>query len=232
MSVKNLVPGFFLRLETQCPSIKVQIFKAVLRFIFKILCKPEDSALYQCFIMQTKNRNEDSRYNWMMQVKQLFSTHGLVDDFDQLTKEDKGSLRIAKDHLQKNWKIILAKFTQATIQQDIIEMNNSSRFPYFKTIKTHIARSDFLTCNLTFSEIRIIQQLRTGIPRMRVKKYIIELNGIWNLWKREGRSASCLSCMGEIEDFYHVMYECVNFNQERLKYLHKYLTKDPIGFSS
>jgi len=59
MSVTNLVPGFFLRLETQCPSIKVQIFKAVLRFIHKILCKPEDSKLYQCFIGQTKNKNED-----------------------------------------------------------------------------------------------------------------------------------------------------------------------------
>ena len=41
--------------------------------------------------------------------------------------------------------------------------------------------------------------------------------------EKEGRSR-CVSCMAEIEDIYHVMYECVNFNQERLKYLHKYLT--------
>jgi len=120
----------------------------------------------------------------------------------------------------------LAKFTEATIQLDIIEKNYRARFSYFKTIKTHIARSDFLTCNLTFSEIRIIQQLRTGIPRMRVKKYIIELNGIWGLWKREGKPPICESCnSGKLEDFYHVMYECDKVYNERLKYLYKYSTK-------
>ena len=61
---------------------------------------------------------------------------------------------------------------------------------------------------------------------MRVKKNIIELNGIWGLWKREGKSPICASCnSGKLEDFYHVMYECDSVYNERFKYLYKYSTE-------
>jgi len=214
MNVTNLVPGFLLRLETGCESIKIPIFKALIRFIYKILCMKENSALYQCLIMLKLNKNNDKRYNWMLQVKNLFTTHGLQCEFDKLTKE----------YLHENRKEIVAKFCQATVQSDIIEMNNSERFPYFKSIKTHVTQSEFLKSNLTFSEMRLIQQLRTNVPRIRVKDKIIELNGIWEVWKNKDKSKYCVSCgFNKTEDIYHVMFECNSFINARNKYLHKYI---------
>lgn len=65
-------PGYAVRIETGCTPLSVHIFKRILNWLIKILEMDDERYPELCFNKLYKLVNYDSKYNWALQIRQIF----------------------------------------------------------------------------------------------------------------------------------------------------------------
>ena len=117
----------------------------------------------------------------------------------------------------------LGKVKQLLIDKDVSSMLNSTTFHHYKTIKLHATQSQFFNVGLNWEATRLIQQLRAGIPHIKINGKSIILNSMWKIWtSKTFKTTKCELCGKEDEDIYHIMFSCPHYKAPRIKYLSKH----------
>ncbi|CAG7826871.1 unnamed protein product [Allacma fusca] len=193
----SLVPDYILRLETGSLNIKFNVLKSILCFTRKVLNKNSSSITLQCF--EEIKSNVIPKYDWFLKVEYFLKDVGIKYDLRKLTKDD----------INSNFSKILGECKQNLINKDVESLVNSYAMPHYRHIKLDINVSDFYQFGLKWNVVKLIQNLRTGMPYVCIKGTNLKLKGIWNYWKGSDNSPICDACnLNNEEDIYHVMVEC------------------------
>src|SRR5665811_2638827 len=78
-------PRCFLRLETEILSLKLFLIKSVMKFVYRILNKPKDSLVRQCFDALKSlyiKKGAESKPNWYGQVCNILKEYNVYDKMD------------------------------------------------------------------------------------------------------------------------------------------------------
>ena len=177
------------------------------------MLKTESKISAACIQEAMKNKSEDRSYNWWNQVEDIFTQAGLQLEFNSLSAE----------YLMENLGLIITKYSQNSVNEDVKRMLEDNRLKYYKDAKTHITISNYLQ-DLTWQEVKLIINLRSNFPSVSINNKRFSLNAIWQYWQSgEERSYTCDLCnLKEIEDVYHIMFRCPHYKTPRNCKLKKY----------
>src|SRR6266511_1193127 len=85
--------------------------------------------------------------------------------------------------------------------------------------KTHCLMEEYLTDPMmTWGNKQLILQLKQGISHITWKGKVARLRKLEKLYHNEV-DPKCQLCGKEDEDVYHILFECIHYKEERLKYV-------------
>jgi hypothetical protein len=206
-------PQWYLRLESSCDRIELFFIKNVLGFWKRIMCKPSDSLIRVCYdALQSKIHDQYMKWNWVRDMVELLAKWDCETVIRTVTAEDEIILRGAEISE------CLGKIKVLMNQQDIIRMNVSTSIPSFKLMKTHIRIENFLNSSVSWSNIRIIVQLRANMSEIDN----IKLNDL-QCFCNKNQNPNCECCdMEKTENLFHFVFECSRYATIRSTFLSNY----------
>jgi hypothetical protein len=185
-------PSYFLHLELGIENLRIQILKATLRFIQKLLNRDPDSFLGQCIRWQIRWASRPAarrRKNWLAELSQTLGDFGVnildwsVDDL--------------KKQVNNNFNEWIEQYRLHLINQDTERILRSNFIPWYKNLKTHAIRESYLDLGLNTTHARIIAQLRLGKFRIKIGEKMVQLTD------------SCTLCGRTTPNpVQHYLYEC------------------------
>jgi Reverse transcriptase (RNA-dependent DNA polymerase)/Endonuclease-reverse transcriptase len=206
----RLTPGWFVRLETCVQKNELFFVRLVLNFWQKLINKPKDSIIYNCY---QDLKNLSSKYNWYDNLKSLLAKWNI----DYLLSLDTG-----KDtDLEKiGDKVFLAlrKISSDSLSEDIKSMRESSLLNMYSKNKTHYLYEQIWDNDCIWTTKQMLLQLRLGLPHLTYKGKVVRLNSMLKLYG-VSEDENCQLCGGLIEDIYHLIFECAHFKNYRTLYL-------------
>jgi hypothetical protein len=107
-------------------------------------------------------------------------------------------------------------------QLDIIRMQASTSMPLYQIIKTHCKREIYLNANLSWSDTTILAQLRSNTGKLGQ----VNLKGLQYMYNQSDDNM-CEKCFNyEVENCFHVMFNCPRYSKIRLANMNNYLIPD------
>jgi hypothetical protein len=188
------------------------------QFWFKIRLNRKNSLLRVCYD-SLKGTQAKLKRNWYIDFKNLLdkyeigyildTDHEIVDDIEHstVTSQINVALYSMYSKIQQNW---------------ILRMQSSGTVNQYKYLKTHVYIADYLNSSVNWSITRLVLQLRSNFPRIRVSGKTVEFNEMkYMLCNRKNRS--CRFCdNNKIENLFHVLFECKMYQYVRQKFLSNY----------
>jgi hypothetical protein len=214
------VPGWLLRLETNSVSIEVTVLKHVLKFIQKIALRHSNSLLKDCF-------DTISRFA----VRSAFKNNWFTSTCNLLRKWKCENLLINQPPYYsisgiKDYKIEISqavrRFVESSVEADITCLSQSRLFHSYRDLKTHCNVAPFLNFNVPWFMIRLIVQLRVGLPQFSCKNKTTKL-AMMDLVYDLVSDGKCNQCdLNEDQTLFHVIFMCPKFHSLRASLLAKY----------
>ena len=198
-------------METGIASITCSFFKAVLKFVYRILTS--QSRIMKQSVEQSQNlQSEDVKYSWWRQLGELLKYGGLEENANMLTEK----------YLRENFNSMIARFGQKMLEKDIEDMRTDHRFQNYKDVKINVGPSEYLESDMNGDMKMFLINLRAGFPRICITGKIMNLNAVWKTWGRSKgyNFIECELCnMKEPEDALHIMLRCPQYKYFRNMYL-------------
>jgi hypothetical protein len=218
-------PDYFIRLELGLKPVRVQIFKATLGFIQKLLNHDPSSFLGECLRWQIRWANRPcarGRVNWFRQVSR---TLGAVCE-DAVTISNLNNFTEKLQIFKLAW---VEKYRLSIINDDTARMTKSTFIPKYRMMKTHVTREPYLNMNLSISDVRVIAQTRLSLFRIRVGSDRVPLekeccfcgqnpSSMLNhlLFQCRHTASSCQNFRRKEQYLFETFYKSIKYDKEEL----------------
>lgn len=180
-------------------SLSHVVFKNVLTWLEKLLSMPGDRYPSVCFRRLRQLNNTDSKYNWSVQVGELFNSIGCSAIWESITAV---SLKREKNSLIRAFKIKL-------YNDDRHRLALSSYTPFAGSLSVEVGPQPYLKFKAPASLIRLVAQLRLSGKR-RIK---LCFNGCCYTIDSEVICTVCNLQAPETLD--HLIFSCPIYNPVR-----------------
>jgi len=198
-----------IKLETSEFTIMTFIIKMLIKYVIKLM-NMEDSRYpkicYKQLYRNSRNSNEDSKYNWCSQVKCIFDKLGFADIW---LAQDPEILAVMSGS-------IVQRINDISRQELYAIMAKSSSCNYYIKLKPTDNVPMYLTMNLPWNQSRVIAQLRIGKGNFRIGE----------IFHRLKRNERCKYCnLDEHDNLFHFLFTCKRHKRQRNLYLRNYVDK-------
>ena len=208
----KLTPHWFVRLELDLRNSEIFMIQSVLKFIFRLSSKNQDSLVYKAY--KSAKAIQENNKSWYKQVKNILCKSNCVHLLD--IQDENVSLACKNRIVTKELSCI--EFN--TISKDISDMRNSQFFNLYKQNKTHCLREEYLYDNYTWKAKQLILQLKLGLSHITFKGKVTKLRSLEKMYKNV-EDDKCILCGNGAENVYHVIFVCIHYKPEREKYLNR-----------
>lgn len=187
-----------IRHEVGVLPLSFHVLEHALNWICKLLRMNSSRIPRICFNRLLNLENEDSRYNWTLQMKKIFSELGLQDTWAEIQ-----TASFDRERSQ----IILERYSTLLYDRDVSCVSRSSYCVFYHSfVSPNLHPAEYLTWQLPIFMIRIIAQLRLCTARnikftLRGNTYTINFQDLCSLCN-----------LGKNESLVHVMSECPIYN--------------------
>ena len=202
-ALPNNTPHYAIRLETGRVQLALQIFKATLNYLIKILAMHEDRYPLICLkklIEIDKKGNSPCKYNWVTQVKEYFFIKKEINLFN-LTVED----------LRQKYQSILKTYEEWLINQDLIKLRSSSSL----TILPHL---NLIQGTQLYLQERLPLKLARVIIQTRLLNEICPRIIFNSVSHKIEKNEHCYYC-NELNNFIHIIFSCKYQYEQRKRFL-------------
>ncbi|OXA39342.1 hypothetical protein Fcan01_25891 [Folsomia candida] len=179
-------PGYVVRLETGSQHTSLQMVKATLRLICKILQKDDNTLLAQCLKWQLRwePRISSAKRSWAKQLKKWLNLtedgYLLSQPYDQL-----------KNVFPEQKQLIIGKLTTFLLNKHTLRMTDSAWTPDYSKIKTHASTEKYLLLDPALPAAQTLAQTRVNLHRIVYKDKVAPLQDKAACpWCSLGKSAS------------------------------------------
>ena len=129
---------------------------------------------------------------------------------------DNGNTEITENRWSKIRKR-LAMMESNITSVDIVRMRESKLFWQYSSNKTHVKFENYLNDDYSWKIKQIILQLKLGISHLTYNGKKIRANVLEYMYKYV-ESDKCKLCGREVEDVFHMMYNCPHYSCIRYKF--------------
>jgi hypothetical protein len=178
----SYTPHWFLYLETMCSRIELSLLKNTLSFYVKLLSKPKSSLMYECLqFLKTSECRTNMKLNWFRDLRNLLAKY----DLEDLLENDLCTLTLEYLSTFKNkiWKR-LEDTSNMFMQQNIVNIQCSSKTPLYKMSRTHCYTDRIMNSNVNWNYIILYVQIKSGIPRITFKGNTVTFNAMNSYFNR------------------------------------------------
>jgi hypothetical protein len=209
-------PNWFIRLESNLPSIEFDYSKHLLFFYNRLLHKPKDSLVWSCLsVLKKHSSNSAMKTNWYRSFSKLSSDWGLQ---EILAMEEINNEALSYANNRITVMRLVGKIKLQMQQLDINNMLNSNSMPFYKNIRCYLRTEDFMMLHTNWSSIVTIIQLRSKLSKIKCTN----LPALAFSYKQCDTNI-CQKCsMNEVENCFHVLFRCPKYSLLRNHFLRNY----------
>jgi hypothetical protein len=205
---------WFLMLESNSKPIVLSFVKNLLFFITKIFSRPKTSLIRKCYECLKLSKDKTTmKLNWFRDVHSILNTYNCLDFIEN--EDDVFCITTTRSSIT-----VKIKAAETLFLQDIIhKMQNSTKMPFYKKLKTHVKVDPIMNSNCNWNLIRTLVQLKSNIPRICVRNNSVNLNAINNYFGQNStaQNEKCSLCSYNYnEDLFHFMYVCPAYDRTEL----------------
>ena len=201
LNLPQCTPDYALRLEVGAPHIRILIFKQLINWTVKILDIQDFRYPKICFLKQkaiSQFAANDTKYNWMNQIKQIFFkpiNEDLI--WDSLTS----------DLLKDKKTYLLNAYSNYLYNEDLFKCSKSTSLMLYSEIYLQSGAQKYINLGLPMKLLRIFAQIR--LLNIHNCKILIDATK-HNLIDY----SYCQNC-GKSNDFLHKVVDCYLFSDIR-----------------
>jgi hypothetical protein len=212
-------PNWFCRLECDCYSIEYDYMKNLLYFWKRLFLRPRNSLIYVCYKqLQLHADNMNMKHNWYSSFRALLMKWNCHEILDIESSSDDPSYLSITPRINR----LVSSIRLQSQQLDIIRMQARTSMPLYQIIKTHCKRETYLNANLSWSDTTILAQLRSNTGKLGQ----VNLKGLQYMFNQSDDNM-CEKCFNfEVENCFHVMFNCTRYNKIKSANLNKYVIPD------
>jgi len=211
LNLPSYTPAAFLRLETQCTPITLQILKNAINYIIKTLQDDRDSfAKHSLKELLAHRNNIKMKYNYVRDLGQLLNKYGCEEEYYLLFHTD-----FKTNNELKN--IILNKIEDSLKEEDMMRIAESQSLHFYHLLKYEDKCEKFLDMPWNWNLIKLGVQLRLNYPTFSVSGCRTNLKFINAIFRNQANT-QCSVCHSE-ETLIHVLFNCIRYTnlQQQIK---------------
>lgn len=202
LNVPPWSPSWALQLELNTNSILFFFVRSVLKFWYRILCKPNCSLVSQALI-EIKSKRRKNWYSDFVQLLDNFEIKSIVNPDVQII------------YSKQEFKFILKSCSQkvrdALLHKNILRMQASRRLKSYREIKSNIITEKYLNLNVPWSICRLLFQIRINLGQITAEGITIKLGELSNFYS-EAYPVVCQLCnQQDAENIHHIMFVCPHY---------------------
>ena len=213
LGVRKTTPSVFIYRELNIYPLKLRRYIRIFKYWLKIIALPDHEPVKSVYnVLKDDASSTPDTVNWVSLLKKILNESGLgyLWESQLLLLEDKSYYTaLFKDRIQD---IILQNY--------ITDLDKISNNRLYKHIDHDFYGKDYLTA-IKNNNLRIaLSKLRLGSHNFMVER------GRWARPILDYPRRKCKEC-DELEDEFHIFFECVRYGPLRKKYLPSYLLNRP-----
>ena len=208
LNLAQNTPNCCLRLETNSTPLAVTVFKNSIRWVDNL--NKMDGSRYPkiCFERlkdyARKYPKSNSKYNWVLQLKEKFFDHLDILNFEEFLIDDK---------IKKNETFLLNNLQRYYTREDITKFKKTSSIIFNSILEYEKSQPAYFDIIEATSIIKILCQIR--ICNTHNQRIIIK-NKIFRIRPDE----YCFCCNAKV-DLFHLLNDCILFEDIRIKYFNE-----------
>lgn len=203
-------PNWFVRLELNLKTSEIFFVKMCLKFWWKISNKSQDSLMFKAYNTFKSIQTGNYKKNWYQLLVQLCRKWGCSVVFDKSDTTSKQEFhQVLRD---------IGNIENDSISLDIMAMRNTKLLRVYYRNKTHCIKEKYLRETHAWSVKQLILQLKLGISHLTYKGKVAKLQCLEYKYGRV-EDSKCQLCGQNVEDTFHLLFECPHYVIEREKYI-------------